>query len=122
MPNGGFAEILKQYPQLFRYGFSTKTQTSFSDQDFELAERVADWLKSRISRAAKIQESINSYNMKHIAEKDMHEYVPNGVLILAALRCGFSMKRCPEHGNPNVYFDMSSKDWKVLRRGLQKFA
>ena len=53
--------------------------------------KTCDWLSS-IDKIKTINRKHTSYELKHLAEKDIG-YITNGVFITAAIHCEFLMKR-----------------------------
>lgn len=72
--------------------------------------KTCKWLE-QIDKIKTINRKHSSYSLKHIAEKKIG-YISNGVLIAAAIHCGFDAKITP--GQPNVNFNMSEKSIKKL--------
>lgn len=54
-----------------------------------------------------------SYGLKHMAERAMNRYIPNGALITAALLDGWKVKRLPD-SNPNAWLNISQKGLRPL--------
>lgn len=66
---------------------------------------LTDWLM-QFEKRKTINTSINSYSLKHQAEKAIGQYVSNGVLIAAAICAGFDFKRSSST-SPNACFNIS---------------
>ena len=62
---------------------------------------------SLIDKTKSINRRVNSYSLKHIAEKYTGRYISNGSLILAALYMGFDIKQF--ENTPNAVFNMSKR-------------
>jgi len=61
-------------------------------KNIELFEKVCEWLRNE--GIAKIpRHSIGSYQLKHLAEQAVGEYVSNGLMIVAAIHEGLAIKR-----------------------------
>jgi hypothetical protein len=74
-------------------------------REVEVCNKVCDWLKDKVKPRATVGRDIGSYGWKHIVEKEIGEYVGNGVFIAAAIHCGFNYKLVSPDG-PNAYFNM----------------
>ena len=72
---------------------------------------VANWLDKNISKRKTIDKSASSYHYKHIVENHIHHYVANGMLIAAAIACGYDMFYTSLCG-PNAFFAWSLKSWE----------
>jgi hypothetical protein len=73
--------------------------------DVEVCSKVCDWLKEKAKERATLNREMGSYGWKHVIEKEIGEYVANGVFIAAAIHCGFNYKLIsPE--SPNAYFNI----------------
>ena len=77
----------------------------------DTVRQVHDWLVVNIAPIK--TPNTGSYELKHLAEDLLGEYVTNGELITAALMAGYPMRR--DHG-PNADFAMSSRDVTRLRK------
>jgi hypothetical protein len=112
--------VMEQQPQLTSFGFGVfeggrKTAEQrreelergrddlFRSEDRVL--RVRDWLLANIAPIK--TPTVGSYQMKHVVERTIGEYVTNGDLITAALMAGYPMSR-PD--GPNADFGMSKRD------------
>jgi|TARA_R100001480_G_scaffold152804_1_gene155264 hypothetical protein len=71
---------------------------------------VANFLDKNISKRKTIYKGCSSYHYKHIVENSIHHYVANGMLIAAAIACGYKMHYNNFCG-PNAFFAWSIKDW-----------
>ena len=63
-----------------------------------------------ISKRKTVDRGASSYHYKHIVENHIHHYVANGMLIAAAIACGYDM-RYNNYCGPNAFFAWSTKDW-----------
>lgn len=116
--------ILKQYPELNEHGIcyypkqekeeeSQRVSSFFSDIRLKRIEFSYNWLK-QIKKIKSINYRHSSRGLKHIVEwieGCPGSYMPNGLLIVGALLCGFTMKR-ESHTSPYVYFNISQKSLK----------
>ena len=71
----------------------------------EQFEKTCQWL-SHIDKRKTINKMSSSYGLKHFVEKTTG-YISNGMLITAAIHCGFDYKERPN--SPNVRFNMCNK-------------
>ena len=112
--------VMEQQPQLTSFGFGVfegwRKTAGQRREELEQARdelfrsedrvlRVRDWLLANITPIK--TPTLDSYRMKHVAERAIGEYVTNGDLIAAALMAGYPMSR--PHG-PNAEFGMSKRD------------
>lgn len=116
-------EVMEEHPELCYFGmgaFDPRRKTREERQAYIEADRrtllehadathaLAQWLEANVSAIK--TPSINSYSMKHTAERAIGTPVSNGQLIAAALMVGYPHR----FGRPNVMFGMSQKDIKRL--------
>ena len=121
-PSLSLAEVMEQHPQLNSFGigvFSPRSKTpaqrevDLADGRASLASReaavleIAAWLRENIAPIA--TPSVDSYHMKHVAERAIGEYVTNGEFIAAAVIAGYTFKYTD---GPNPLFGMSARDVK----------
>jgi len=71
---------------------------------------VANFLDKNISKRKTVDRGASSYHYKHIVENHIHHYVANGMLIAAAIACGYGM-RYNNYCGPNAFFAWSTKKW-----------
>lgn len=71
---------------------------------------IANFLDKNISKRKTVDRGASSYHYKHIVENHIHHYVANGMLIAAAIACGYDM-RYNNYCGPNAFFAWSTKDW-----------
>jgi hypothetical protein len=83
----------------------------FYDVDVAHIGRIVKWLETWPRTLAINPRGHGSYGFKHIAERDLDEYVANGEFILAARVSGIRIQRIAPR-NPNVIFNLT-------RRGIQ---
>jgi len=127
MTHVAFHEVLETLPTLSsnRLGLGTDWHGQL------LAERQAEWREYRasllqeeglftqvcawlapIGKRVTVNPRAGSYGLKHLAEAILGTYVPNGVLIAAAVACGFRYHQWP--GSPNACFNMCGPDLRRL--------
>ena len=71
---------------------------------------VANFLDKNISKRKTVDRRASSYHYKHIVENHIHHYVANGMLIAAAIACGYDM-HYNNYCGPNAFFAWSTKKW-----------
>jgi hypothetical protein len=113
------AEVMEEHPSLNEFGFGAfdpqRKRREQRQQEIaagrqqlrgqeDLAIAVRDWLAANIAPIKTC--TAGSYGMKHLVERAIGQYVPNGVLIAAALMAGYPWKG--PHG-PNVVLGMSKR-------------
>jgi hypothetical protein len=87
----------------FENGFEAHRR-SLPDRTEEFL-RVCSWLKG-VPNSDKSKDRFSSYLLKHIAEKQVDMYIPNGVFIAAALHMGCKVKMPgKDDQNPYIYLD-----------------
>jgi hypothetical protein len=74
-------------------------------------EAVANFLDKNISKRKTVYKGNSSYHYKHIVEQSIHHYVANGMLIAAAIACGYDM-HYDNFCGPNAFFAWSLKSWE----------
>lgn len=115
-----FAEVLESYPRLTAVGIKDPAAPGFVEARVALAgaevqvQAVCRWLRREVPQApvrqpARMRRQVNSYWVKHIAERALGTYVPNGVLIAAALSEGYPVSPSDDPLDPNMYFGMDRK-------------
>ena len=72
---------------------------------------VANFLDKNISKIKTVYKGSSSYHYKHIVEQSIHHYVANGMLIAAAIACGYNMHYNNFCG-PNAFFAWSLRSWE----------
>jgi hypothetical protein len=75
-----------------------------------ICTKVCEWLAS-IEPAKAINRHRTSYGLKHTAERQIGEYVSNGVFIAAAIHCGFSYRL--DGDSANMLFAISERSLNV---------
>jgi hypothetical protein len=120
--------VIDQIPQLNVYGIGVPHDRNRTAEDTQkeqeklqaellanihLFEQICAWLvplKPKIEIKAR---ELSSYTLKHVAERNIGRYVPNGVFIAAAIHCGFLFR--PVEFTQNLLFNISkSKLRKIL--------
>lgn len=117
--------VINQIPELTDFGIGIyENGKGLSTSEYELEfkknqnlllkstdsfDKTVNWLCD-IKKIKRINNKHTSYELKHLAEKDIN-YITNGVFIAAAIHCGFNYKL--EKGCPNVLFNMSEKSIKM---------
>jgi|TARA_E500000331_G_scaffold300872_1_gene302008 hypothetical protein len=121
-------QIKKEYPTLSTNGFGYYSyregeRVYISSGDITKRPKefkaICDFLKENITHIKTITEehNSNSYGWKHIVESNINHYISNGMLIAAALACGYKMKYKKEYG-PNALFGMSEKDYNRFSKTI----
>lgn len=122
-------QVMSEQPFLCDYGFAHRHRDE-SIEDFtariqdgrrilaqagaEIAQAV-EWITNNLEPAQKINEDVNSYGLKHYAEKEIGSYISNGVFIAAAMMCGYQwLRSAPD--SPNAHINISKKLVKALRK------
>jgi hypothetical protein len=82
----------------------------------DLFEKICKWLED-IKKIKSINKNKSSYTIKHIIEKEFGEYVSNGIVIAAAIHCGFKYEIYK--GSPTSFFNMSNKSLNDKRNNLK---
>jgi hypothetical protein len=80
----------------------------------ERVEVVREWLMQNVEKRSTINSDAGSYGLKHMAEKDLNDYISNGELIAAAIIAGYSYRRGADN-SPNAAFGMSSRSITGVR-------
>ena len=113
--------VLRELPELSLHGIRVYEGTALGGggdvtgdkeqllRSSALCAAVCVWL-STLDRRKTINPYHTSYGYKHMAEMAIEEYVPNGVLIAAAIHCGFRYRICKR--SPNVKFNISERSLK----------
>jgi len=70
----------------------------------ERFESACAWLQG-VEKTDDTNRRYDSYSLKHLVERRIGGHLSNGVLIAAAIHCGFSIKQARLY--PNVLFNMS---------------
>jgi hypothetical protein len=108
---------------LSRFGYQRNAQVcaaewdSYSKADTSMEQEIARatrWL-AQVQQTKKINRWNSSYGYKHMVERwsrwrypGENPYVANGCFIMAALRMGFLVQRCP-HASPNAWLNISKR-------------
>lgn len=114
-------QIKKEWPKLKPGGFSyfsrIDNKWAFSSGEEEITDRpkeyeaIANFLDKNISKRKTVYKGCSSYHYKHIVEDCIHHYVANGMMIAAAIGCGYKMHYNNFCG-PNAFFAWSLKSWE----------
>lgn len=107
-------DILDKVPELHIFGvgraigsgFLTDSkllsyQEKLLNYDKDDFNKICGWLATK-EKSKTINKKACSYKLKHIAEKELGFYLPNGALIAAAIHSGFEYKIDKDW--PNVFF------------------
>lgn len=70
------------------------------------------WLSGQ-QRIENLNLKQTSYGLKHMAERAMNRYIPNGAFIAAAMLDGWKVRRLPD-SNPNAWLNISQKGLRPL--------
>jgi len=97
--------MLKIPENLFSNGF----------EDVQLSEKIntknlkkiTEFIELNFKKTQKINKKFHSYNMKHIVENSIGEYISNGSFIAAMIKSGYSFERC--RGSLNCWFNALAK-------------
>ncbi len=117
-------QLHKIWPELTPAGFNYKDRLGkwvyskdkkifgdvITDRPREYAA-VANFLDKNISKIKTVYKGSSSYHYKHIVEQSIHHYVANGMLIAAAIACGYNMHYNNFCG-PNAFFAWSLRSWE----------
>jgi len=116
-------QLHKIWPELTPAGFNykdrlgkwvySKNKKVFGDTITDRPKEyvtIANFLDKNISKRKTVDRGASSYHYKHIVENSIHHYVANGMLIAAAIACGYGM-RYNNYCGPNAFFAWSTKDW-----------
>lgn len=111
-------EILIKEPNLRYYGMWHNNvkygEKSHFFNHIKEIKIVIDYLKD-VKPIKTFNKKYSSYTLKHWVENaNKNVYIANGVFILGALLASFKIEktnRCP-----NVYFNMSNKSLKILKK------
>lgn len=96
--------IRKKIPNLSPFGFDY-FPVQFSDDDIKAVRLCMAWIKVH-TRPLKTIRSEGSYGLKHMVERKMNFYIPNGAFIAAALILGYKYER----NGPNARFNFKVTD------------
>lgn len=72
-----------------------------------ICQRVVQWLEVNVAARKTINTRQFSYGLKHVVEKEIGDYVGNGVFIAAAIFVGYRYKVLAP-GSLNAYFNMTT--------------
>ena len=80
-------------------------------------EATFKWIKNNCIPRKSINKDFSSYWLKHVCERNMGHYIPNGCFIAAALANGYEYQNNCGFGYVNACFNMSSKGLDKLNTG-----
>lgn len=106
------------WPDLTWRGFEWRRNPDFAEAQSEMLTehylrqfiRAEEWL-SYIGCIKSFRDEMNSYRLKHEAERWAGDYIANGMMIAAAVTKGVPIKRL--NGSRNALFAISSRNWPV---------
>ena len=77
------------------------------------------WIKDHCIPRKTINPDHSSYWLKHVCERNMGHYIPNGCFIAAALALGYKYRSGHHYGfgDVNACFNISSKGLRELNKG-----
>ncbi len=78
--------------------------------DAEKVKKITTFINSNFEKRKTINTDLSSYFLKHLVEDKIGEYVSNGELICAMIKCQFAYKRLPS--SPNCYFNVKKTSLK----------
>lgn len=96
--------------KLGRFGYGTEP---FLASDEEHIVRVAQHLRT-MQLTKRVNKKHSSYFWKHVVEKQMGEYLPNGVFIAAAKMAKLQVEPHPD--GMNAYVSISEWENPTLRK------
>jgi|TARA_R100001530_G_scaffold2059_1_gene3483 hypothetical protein len=80
-------------------------------------EVTCKWIKDNCISRKSINKDFSSYWLKHVCERNMGHYIPNGCFIAAALANGYEYQNDCGFGEVNACFNISSKNLRALNKG-----
>lgn len=116
-PERRLAAVMTREPMLTYEGMETEPQADEREAlraQAALVAEVCAWLAVHIEPCPTFNPRAGSYSVKHIAEKALGSYVPNGALIAAALILGYDYKW--DRSSRNVAFRMRERSLKAARQ------
>ena len=78
---------------------------------------TSQWIKNNCTPIKTINRDFSSYWLKHVCERNMRHYIPNGCFIAAALANGYRYKNDYGFGYVNACFNISRKGLDKLNAG-----
>ena len=113
--------VMAEVPELTAFGLRLLSHPNYEidrqallSQDNVIAyDGASFWVNKLLDKRKTINKNYNSYNMKHMCERFLDGYIPNGTLIAAMINQGYDWAQCvgPIGYNPNVMFNVSFKDY-----------
>lgn len=121
--------ILEQHRLLSDYGYGSYPNSKgmqehqalraalLTPDSVEAIAKLCGWIRTNLRERLNVNNRHSSYELKHIAEKDVG-YVSNGQFIVAALLCGYKMGKRPRI-NPSFNIEERSikEAYTVKSRG-----
>ena len=108
--------VIAEHPTLGMYGMSNGQDL---DEDRAalaksagLVSAVAEWMSKHLKPIQSINSRWTSYGLKHVCERSMGIYVPNGVFIAAAIGAGYPVRFT---GGPNPSFGISERSIRAAQ-------
>ena len=85
----------------------------FKQKDAEYQKKVMQWAESRLVKMKTKNNSVTSYNLKHICEKTIEQYVHNDDMKAAMILCGFTSFN---KNDLNQFYNITKKSVKEARQ------
>ena len=104
---------MRELPKLSHSGFIGNNGNLEDIFDANKIEKIKCFIVENIGRRKTINRSASSYNLKHIIEDLIGEYVSNGECIKAFIELGFNVAE--QQGGLNAYFNVSSADLAMIK-------
>ena len=103
---------MRELPKLSHSGFIGNNGNLEDIFDANKIEKIKCFIVENIGRRKTINRGASSYNLKHIIEDLIGEYVSNGECIKAFIELGFNVS---VSGGLNAFFNISSSDLAMIR-------
>jgi len=87
-------------------GFTNSEDANNEQIDILSLEAIRKFVRDNFKKNKTINSKIGSYKLKHIAEKNIGEYVSNGGLIASMILEGYEYKK-DSKTSPNANFNLS---------------
>ena len=85
----------------------------FKRKDADYQNEVMHWAETRLVKMKTKNDSISSYNLKHICEKTIEQYVHNDDMKAAMILCGFTSFN---KNDLNQFYNITKKSVKEARQ------
>lgn len=85
----------------------------FKQKDAEYQHKVIEWAATRLVKMKTKNDSVSSYNLKHICEKTIDQYVHNDDMKAAMILCGFTSFN---KNDLNQFYNITKKSVKEARQ------